>query len=77
MGEMLKDTDRQKQGEYQRLYDVTVAPTLAELGITKRESSEAVWPPRVEALCEPRQHLGLTRDKRTTTSPGQSHQNGV
>jgi len=41
MGEMLTQTERQKPGEYQRLHIDTVAPTLADLGLTKRESSEA------------------------------------
>jgi hypothetical protein len=42
MGMLLRETERQKPGEYQqRLHEVTVAPTLAELGLTKRESAEA------------------------------------
>jgi len=41
LGEMLAVTERQRPGEYQRSPEVTVAPTLAELGISKRESSEA------------------------------------
>ncbi|MBM4322975.1 MAG: hypothetical protein FJ115_05375 [Deltaproteobacteria bacterium] len=32
-----RETERQRPGEYQRSHDVTVAPTLSELGITKRE----------------------------------------
>jgi hypothetical protein len=42
MGQLLKETERQKPGEYKRLPDVTVPPSLAELGITKRESSQAL-----------------------------------
>ena len=41
MGQMLAETERQKPGEYKRLPDVTVCPTLADLGLTKRDSSEA------------------------------------
>ena len=44
MGEMLQATARQRPGEYQqdqRLHPVTIAPTLADLGITKRESADA------------------------------------
>lgn len=43
IGELLKETERQHPGEYQRLPDVTVRipPTLSELGLTKRESAEA------------------------------------
>jgi len=43
MGEMLKQTEREKPGpeKQDRLPGVTEPPTLAELGITKRESSEA------------------------------------
>ena len=41
LGQMLKETERQKPGEYQRSTEMTVAPTLAELGLTKNESSEA------------------------------------
>lgn len=42
MGEMLVQTERQKPGQYQqRLHDDTVAPTLSDLGLTKRESAEA------------------------------------
>ena len=41
MGELLLATERQKPGEYQRSHDVTVAPSLAELGISKRESAQA------------------------------------
>ena len=44
MGQLLQETERQKPGEHwgkKRLPDVTVTPTLAELGITKRESSDA------------------------------------
>lgn len=38
---MMLATEHQKPGEYQRSHDVTVAPTLEDLGITKWESSEA------------------------------------
>jgi N6-adenosine-specific RNA methylase IME4 len=38
-GEMLKETSKQKPGEYQRLQDVTVAPSLKDLGIQKHQSS--------------------------------------
>ncbi len=41
MGQLLKETERQKPGEYQRSPDVTVAPSLSDLGLTKRDSSEA------------------------------------
>lgn len=41
MGEMLKETERQKPGEYQRSLVATVAPSLSDLGLTKRDSSEA------------------------------------
>jgi len=41
MGELLKKTERQKPGEYKRLHDVTVSPTLAEIGVSKRESAQA------------------------------------
>jgi hypothetical protein len=41
LGELLKETERQKPGEYQRLPEVTVAPSLKDLGLTKKESSEA------------------------------------
>ena len=47
MGEMLAQTERAKPpGDNQhkkkdRLHDVTEAPTLSELGLTKRESAEA------------------------------------
>jgi hypothetical protein len=45
MGEMLRETERQKPGQYQqRLHEVTVAPTLADLGVTKRESVQASSP---------------------------------
>jgi hypothetical protein len=40
MGEMLRETERQKPGQYQqRSLAMTVAPTLDELGLTKRESA--------------------------------------
>jgi len=41
MGELLKKTERQKPGGYKRLHDVTVSPTLAEIGVSKRESAQA------------------------------------
>ena len=43
MGELLQETERAKPGpdKKDRLPDVTEPPTLAELGLTKRESSEA------------------------------------
>ena len=39
-GELLKETPKQKPGEYQRSQAVTVAPTLEEIGITKNQSSK-------------------------------------
>jgi hypothetical protein len=39
MGELLKETPKQGPGEYQRSHDGTVAPRLADIGITKNESS--------------------------------------
>lgn len=39
-GELLKETPKQKPGEYQRSQLVTVAPTLEEIGITKNQSSK-------------------------------------
>ncbi len=44
MGELLAETERQSPGEHwekKRSPDVTVTPSLADLGITKRESSQA------------------------------------
>lgn len=41
MVEMLRQTERQGPGQYQRLHDDTVAPSLDALGLTKRESAEA------------------------------------
>ena len=44
LGEVLSESEKQKPGQYQqRCAEVTVAipPTLAELGLTKRESSDA------------------------------------
>jgi hypothetical protein len=44
MGELLRDTERAKPGDHwkkKRSQDVTVIPTLAELGITKNESSRS------------------------------------
>ena len=44
MGEMLQATERQQPGEHwqkKRLPRVTVSPALTDLGITKRESSDA------------------------------------
>ena len=38
-GEMLREMDKQKPGEYQRSHDATVAPSLEDLGITKSTSS--------------------------------------
>jgi len=39
-GELLKETPKQKPGEYKRSHAVTVTPTLAEIGITKNQSSK-------------------------------------
>jgi hypothetical protein len=39
MGEMLKEMPKQKPGEYQRLHDVTVAPSLKDIGIEKHQSA--------------------------------------
>lgn len=40
-GELLKDTEKQKPGQYQqRSQAITVAPTLSEIGITKNQSSQ-------------------------------------
>ena len=47
MGEMLKDTERQKPGQYKQSLNgnqsepFEIPPTLAELGLSKRESSRA------------------------------------
>jgi hypothetical protein len=43
LGEMLTQTERADGGDAQRtrLHDVTVTPTLTDLGLTKRESAEA------------------------------------
>ncbi len=42
MGEMLRDQEMQKPGQYQqRSHGATLAPTLAEVGITKSMSSRA------------------------------------
>ena len=38
-GEMLGEMEKQGPGEYQRSHDVTVAPSLAEIGISKMQSS--------------------------------------
>jgi len=37
-GELLKQMEKQKPGEYQRLHDATVAPSLKDLGIEKTQS---------------------------------------
>lgn len=37
-GEILRETPKQKPGQYQRSHDVTVAPSLADLGIEYMES---------------------------------------
>ena len=39
MGEILGASPRQRPGQYQRSHDVTVAPALAEMGISKMQSS--------------------------------------
>lgn len=39
LGEMLAAMDKQRPGEYQRSHDVTVAPSLQDMGITKMQSS--------------------------------------
>ena len=42
MGEMLRDQEMQKPGQYQQgSHGATLAPTLAEVGITKSMSSRA------------------------------------
>ena len=44
MGELLADSERQGPGQYQtkqRSSDITVAPSLADLGLTKNESARA------------------------------------
>ena len=35
---MLKEMEKQKPGEYQRGHDVTVVPSLKDLGIHKKQS---------------------------------------
>jgi hypothetical protein len=37
-GELLKEMEKQKPGEYQRFHDGTVAPSLKDLGIEKTQS---------------------------------------
>ncbi len=39
LGEMLAAMEKQGPGEYKRSHDVTVCPSLADLGITKMQSS--------------------------------------
>ena len=39
MGELLGASPRQKPGQYQRSHDATVAPALAEMGVSKTQSS--------------------------------------
>jgi len=38
MGELLGEMDKQGPGEYKRLHDATVEPSLSELGIEKNQS---------------------------------------
>lgn len=38
-GELIGEMPKQRPGEYQRSHDVTVAPSLADIGITKMQSS--------------------------------------
>jgi len=39
MGEILGASPRQRPGQYKRSHDVTVSPTLAEMGVSKMQSS--------------------------------------
>ena len=41
IGELLEATERQHPGEYQRYQKSTVAPSLSDLGLSKKESSNA------------------------------------
>ena len=38
-GELLREMPKQGPGEYQRSHDATAAPSLADLGLTKSDSS--------------------------------------
>lgn len=69
-GEMLRETERQKPGEYQRSHDVTVAPKLSNIGVTKSQSSR--WQATAslpEEIFE--EHIAeIKTDKKELTSAG-------
>lgn len=46
IGSLLKEQEKQRPGEYQRSHDVTVAPSLADQGITKMQATTGA--PRLE-----------------------------
>jgi len=51
LGEVLSDMPKQRPGEYKRLHDATVCPTLEALGILKTRLHDATeLPPTLDAL---------------------------
>ena len=78
LGEMLLETERQKPGQYQqRSQPATVAPTLKEIGITKRDSADAQTTERAKGATAggkkdaPRGHYTLPRDTQPTLKHGE------